>query len=167
MSGIFSLEHVQVHFSIFQYQLIGLQVWHRSNVFPIEFDYSSHQQFDEIHTSSKNYRGHKIRATYLVTFVSLERYRCSVASDWMLALAFQILTNQNSVPIRTVLFYLRPSTLDRVRKRDFGHGVHAVLKSMVLSVNTCVYRKYELVIFETSKKDMYDNDRSGLWIQTI
>ena len=134
MSIILSLEHVQVHFSIFQYQLVGLQVWHRSNVFPIAFDYSSHQQFDEIHTLSKNYRGHKIRATYLVTFVSLERYRCSVASDWMLALAFLVLTNQNTVSIRTILFGTRPSTLDRnslpesQKKRFWSLGLYGIKK---------------------------------------
>ena len=115
MSGILSLEHVQVHFSIFQYQLIGLQVWHRSNVFPIEFDYSSHQQFDEIHTLSEKLKVHKIRVTYLITFVSLERYRCSVASDWMLALAFLVLINQSL-----------PSFLSQ--KKNFGHGVYTVLR---------------------------------------
>ena len=50
---ILALEHAQVHFSIFQYQSVGLQVLHHSNAFPIWFDCLSHQQFDEIQTGIK------------------------------------------------------------------------------------------------------------------
>ena len=55
---------------------------------------------------------------YLITFVSFERNLCSVASDWMLALAFLILTNQTCAALAN-------------QKTSFGQRVFTVW--MVLS----------------------------------